>query len=64
MVMRPYEYNLHLPGVMNFHFTPHLSRLFAMVAKFFMCERKGSNLNLIGVLETWRLGKLMLIIRP
>ena len=29
---------------MSFHLVPHLPRLVAMVAKFFMCERKVSNM--------------------
>ena len=37
--------NLDLPGAMSFHLVPHLPRLVAMVAKFFMCDRKVSNLT-------------------
>ena len=33
--------NLYLPGVMSFHLVPYLPRLVAM---FFMCDRKVSNL--------------------
>ena len=38
------EYNVDLPWVMSFHLVPHLPRLVAMVAKFFIYERKVSNL--------------------
>ena len=36
--IRPFKYNLGLPGVMSFHMVPHLPWLVAMVAKFFMCK--------------------------
>ena len=35
LIIRPYEYNLDLPGVMSFRLVPNLPRLVAMVAKFF-----------------------------
>ena len=36
--------DLDLPWAIDFHFEPHLPWLVVMVAKFFMCERKESNL--------------------
>ena len=37
------EYNIDLPRVMSFVLVTHLTRLVAMVVKFFMCNRKVSN---------------------
>ena len=44
LFIRSKKYNLDLLYVMSFHLVPHLPRLVAMVTKFFMCDRKVSNL--------------------
>ena len=44
VIIRPEEYNVNCPGVMSFHLVPHLLKSVAIVAKFFMCERKVSDL--------------------
>ena len=38
------NYNLDLPWVMSLNLVPHLPKLVMTVAKYFMCERKVSNL--------------------
>ena len=43
MIIRSYEYNLCLPGVMSFHLVPHLPRLVAMIVTFVMHERNMNN---------------------
>ena len=50
LIKRPYEYSLDVPRVMNFPLVPLLPRLVVMVAKFFMCERKVSNLIYVYIL--------------
>ena len=43
-IIGPLEYNLCLPWDMSFYLVPRLPRLVTIVAKFFMCEGKVSNL--------------------
>ena len=47
MIIRPKVYDLYLPEVMSFYLVPHLPRLVAMVAKFFVCKRKVASLFFI-----------------
>ena len=40
LIIRPYECDIDLPGVMSFHLVPYLPRLVAMVAKFSYVKEK------------------------